>query len=119
MKTETYILASTGLALLELIVGYIVDVFGFGYQYVNLSIHAVIGILLFIFSIISYARVNESFMKRLLLSTIILIVIAAILGFIYIIYGNVIISIIHFIFALGVLSNLSVAYGFIIGKRYK
>ncbi|MEM0373778.1 MAG: hypothetical protein QXV69_03980 [Sulfolobaceae archaeon] len=119
MRTESYILLSNGLALLELIVGYIVDIFGFGYQYINLGIHAVIGILLFAFTLISYIRIEERFMKRLLLGTIVLIIIAAILGFVYILFGNIIISIIHFIFALGVLSNLSVGYGFMIGKRYR
>jgi hypothetical protein len=119
MRVKDLILISNGLAILELIVGNIVSTFGFGYQYVYLGLHAIIGILLFSFTIYSYFKVEERFIKRIIIGTLALIVLGAVLGIIYIVYDNVIVSIIHFILSLGVLSNLSIAYGFFIGKEYK
>ncbi|AGJ63728.1 Hypothetical Protein SiL_2292 [Sulfolobus islandicus LAL14/1] len=57
--------------------------------------------------------------KRILAGNIGLIVITGTLGYLYTINASPIISIIHLLLAIGIVSNFSLLYGFERGQKYK
>ncbi|MEM0263093.1 MAG: hypothetical protein QW281_05200 [Saccharolobus sp.] len=116
MKNSQLWLIGAGVTLLQLIIGNAMVFYGVIPQL--LGIHAVLAAILLVIGIYGYSRVKNSLEKRILMGIIGLLVIASILGYLFLSYGESIVLIIHFIFALGVLSNFSVLYGIERGSLY-
>ncbi|AAK42973.1 conserved hypothetical protein [Sulfolobus islandicus Y.G.57.14] len=109
-------LVSAGIAILQTLLGNIIVFYNSPYL---LLLHVFVAIILLALAIYGYFRVKLQMEKRILAGNIGLIVITGALGYLYTINASPIISIIHLLLAIGIVSNFSVLYGFERGQKYK
>jgi len=117
LKNSRLWLIGAGVTLLQLLIGNIMVFYGI-LPYL-IGIHALLAAILLVIAIYGYTRVKLDIEKRILVGNIGLIVLISILGYLYISLGNIIVAIVHFLLALGLLANFSVLYGFDRGQNYK
>ena len=110
-------LISAGLTLFQILVGNVMVFYGV-LPYL-LGLHALIAIVLLALSVYGYTRVKLDIERRILIGNVALIVLISVLGYLYLSLDNSVIVLIHFLLALGLLSNFSVLYGFERGQRYR
>lgn len=116
MKNSQLWLIGAGVTILQLLIGNIMVFYGILPQL--LGLHALLAAILLAIAVYGYLRVKVDLEKRILMGNIGLVIIASILGYLLIDFGNPLLTLIHFILALGILANFSVLYGIERGQLY-
>jgi len=116
LKNSQLWLIGAGVTILQLLIGNIMVFYGILPQL--LGLHALLAAILLAIAVYGYLRVKVDLEKRILMGNIGLVIIASILGYLFIDFGNPLLTLIHFILALGILSNFSVLYGIERGQLY-
>ncbi|MBB5255302.1 hypothetical protein [Sulfurisphaera ohwakuensis] len=109
MKHSQLWLMGAGVAILQMLIGNVMVFYGILPQL--LGLHALLAAILLVIAVYGYVRVKVALEKRILMGNIGLVIIASIFGYLFIDFGNPVLILIHFILALGILSNFSVLYG--------
>jgi len=108
MKGQLWFMGA-GLSILQIIVGNLMIFYGI--SSLLLSFHVLIPILILLIIVYGYRKVKSGVEKRMLMGNLGLLVITGVLGYFIYSTGNPILSVIHLILALGLVSNFSVLYG--------
>jgi|GEM_PF-656489 heme A synthase len=118
--TAKYAFVVTGLSTLQIIVGVTFLILGFSWTLVG--IHSVIGVLLFIFSILLLVSSNKAEQREyrtIAMGILGLVIINGIIGITYVIGSTnlLIVDYLHLIVGLGIMSNSSIVLGMELAKE--
>jgi len=109
MKGQLWFIGA-GLSILQIIVGNLMIFYEV--SSLLLTFHVLIPILILLIIVYGYKKVKSGVEKRMLIGNLGLLVVTGVLGYFIYTNGNPILSVIHLILALGLVSNFSVLYGF-------
>jgi len=108
MKGQLWFIGA-GLSILQIIVGNLMIFYGI--SSLLLTFHVLIPIPILLIIIYGYRKVKSGVEKRMLMGNLGLLVITGVLGYFIYTSENPVLSVIHLILALGLVSNFSVLYG--------
>ncbi|MFP3190028.1 MAG: hypothetical protein RXR31_01645 [Thermoproteota archaeon] len=109
MQLKTIALIGSGLSIIQSILGFSISLFGANIA--SIVLHIIIAIIILVMSVLALRASFSRTEKNLSLGCLVLAIIQILLGGAVYSFGSPALTIVHFLVALGLVSNFSVIYG--------